>query len=135
MVNAPKNGVTGVPSNYTPYLAPINNTPGTANYGNNNVTVNLKNGSQVVTGYSPGPSGVNPFSQTIRLGPYNYNANISLYKSFSLTESLKLRVNIDAFNAFNIQGNVNPNTSDGIQSLQSSYWTPRQVQFSMRLSF
>ena len=134
VVNA-KNGVTGVPSNYTPYLAPINNTPGTANYGNNNVTVTLKNGSQVVTGYSPGPSGNHPFSQTVLLGPNNYNANISLYKSFSLTERLKLRVNIDAFNAFNIQGNVNPNTSDGIQSLQTSYWTPRQVQFSGRLTF
>ena len=135
MVNADKNGVTGVPSSYKPYLAPINNTPGTANYGNNNVTVTLKNGSQVVTGYSPGPSGSHPFSQTVLLGPNNYNANISLYKSFSLTERLKLRVNIDAFNAFNIQGYVNPNTTDGIQSLQTSYWTPRQVQFSGRLSF
>ena len=26
-------------------------------------------------------------------------------------------MNIDAFNAFNIQGYVNPNTTDGIQSL------------------
>lgn len=135
LVNADKIGVTGVPSNYKPYLAPINNTPGTANYGNNNVSVTLKNGSQVVTGYSPGPSGSHPFSQTVLLGPNNYNANISLYKSFSFTERVKLRVNIDAFNAFNIQGYVNPNTTDGIQSLQTSYWTPRQVQFAARLSF
>jgi len=135
VVNAAKNGVTGLPSNYTPYLAPINNTPGTANFGNNNVTVKLKDGTSVVTGYSPGPAGANPFSQTILLGPYNYVTDISLYKSFSITERLKLRVNIDAFNAFNIQGRVNPNTSDGIESLQNSYWTPRQVQFSARLSF
>jgi hypothetical protein len=135
VINAAKNGVTGLPSNYTPYLAPINNTPGTANFGNNNVTVKLKDGTSVVTGYSPGPAGANPFSQTILLGPYNYVTDISLYKSFSITERVKLRVNVDAFNAFNIQGRVNPNTSDGIESLQTSYWTPRQVQFSARLSF
>ena len=135
VANAARNGVTGLPSNYTPYLAPINNTPGTANYGNNNVPVTLKNGTSVLTGYSPGPAGANPFSQTILLGPYNYVTDISLYKTFSITERVKLRVNVDAFNAFNIQGRINPNTSDGIESLQNSYWTPRQVQFSARLSF
>jgi hypothetical protein len=135
VINAAKNGISGLPSNYAPYLAPINNTPGTANFGNNNVTVTLKNGSQVQTGYSPGPAGANPFSQTSLMGPYNYNADISLYKVFSLTERVKLRVNIDAFNAFNIQGRVNPNATDGIESLQTSYWTPRQVQFSARVSF
>jgi hypothetical protein len=135
VINAAKNGISGIPSNYTPYLAPINNVPGTANFGNNNVTVTLKNGSQVSTAYSPGPSGANPFSQTVLLGPYNYSADISLYKVFSITERVKLRVNVDAFNAFNIQGRVNPNTTDGTESLQTSYWTPRQIQFSARLSF
>ena len=59
----------------------------------------------------------------------------TIYKTFSITKRVKLRVNFDAFNAFNIQGRVNPNGTDGIESLQSSYWTPRQVQFSARLSF
>jgi len=102
----------------------------------------------VLTAYSPGPSGTatssatttivsapNPFAQTILLGPFNYEADISLYKVFSITERVKLRVNVDAFNAFNIQGRVNPNPNDGIESLQTSYWTPRQVQFSARISF
>ena len=135
VIGAAKNGISGIPSNYTPYLAPINNTPGTANFGNNNVTVTLKNGTLVVTGYSPGPTGAYPFSQTVVLGPNNYNADISLYKVFQLTERIKLRVNVDAFNAFNIQGRVNPNTTDGTESLQTSYWTPRQVQFSARVTF
>jgi len=135
VVGAAKNGVTGIPSNYVPYLAPINNTPGTSNFGNNNVAVTLKDGSQVQTAYSPGPAGANPYSQTTLMGPYNYAADISLYKVFSLTERIKLRVNIDTFNAFNIQGRVNPNATDGVESLQTSYWTPRQVQFSARLSF
>jgi len=135
VINAAKNGITGIPADYTPYLAPINNTPGTANFGNNNVTITLKNGTQVVTAYSPGPSGANPFSQTVLLGPFNYITDMSLYKIFSFTERVKLRVNVDAFNAFNIQGRVNPNTTDGIESLQTSYWTPRQIQFTARLSF
>ena len=135
LINNPNGGITGLPSGYTPYQTPINNTPGAANYGNNNVQVPLKNGTSVLTGYSPGPAGVNPFSKTTILGPFNYIADISLYKVFSISERLKLRVNIDAFNAFNIQGFVNPNATDGTQPLTTSYWTPRQVQFTARLSF
>jgi hypothetical protein len=134
VINTPK-GITGIPSNYVPYQAPINNVPGTSNFGNNNVPVTLKNGTVVSTAYSPGPSGANPFSQTVILGPSNFEADISLYKVFSITERVRLRVNVDAFNAFNIQGRVNPNTTDGTESLQTSYWTPRQIQFSARLSF
>ena len=135
VINAARNGVTGIPADYQPYLAPINNTPGTTNFGNNNVSVPLKNGSQALTAFNPGPAGANAFSQTILMGPKNYQADISLYKVFSITERMRLRVNLDAFNAFNIQGRVNPSAADGIQSLQTSYWTPRQIQWTMRLSF
>jgi hypothetical protein len=135
VIGAAKNTVSGIPSGYAPYLAPINNTPGAANFGNNNVPVKLNNGSQVFTAYSPGPAGANPYSKIILPGPNNFLTDASLYKIFSLTERIHLRVNIDAFNAFNIQGRVNPNTTDGIESLQTSYWTPRQIQFTARLSF
>lgn len=135
VINAAKNGISGIPADYVPYLAPLNNTPGTPNFGNNNVTVALKNGTSNVTGYSPGPAGANPYSQTVLQGPSNFITDISIYKQFSISERVKFRLNLDAFNAFNIQGLNNPNTSDGIQSLQSSYWTPRQVQISARLSF
>jgi hypothetical protein len=141
VINAAKNGISGVPANYAAYLAPINNVPGGANFGNNNVTVQLKNGKGVVTAYAPGPgsttvsAGANPFSQKVLPGPFNYNADISLYKVFTLTERVRLRVNVDAFNAFNIQGYVNPNTTDGTESLQTSYWTPRQIQLSARITF
>ena len=135
VINAAKNGISGLPADYKPYLAPLNNTPGTTNFGNNNVNVPLKNGTTVLTGYNPGPAGANPFSQTILQGPKNFQTDISLYKVFSFTEKVRLRVNVDAFNAFNIQGLKNPDANSGIQSLQSSYWTPRQVQLTMRLSF
>jgi len=135
VINAARNGISGIPSGYKPYLAPINNTPGVANFGNNNVSVPLKNGTRVTTAYSPGPGGANAFSQTILLGPFNWQADVSLYKIFSLTEQVRLRLNVDAFNAFNQQGLRNPGTSDGILSLQTSYWTPRQIQFTARLTF
>ena len=134
-INTP-NGVQGLPADYVPYIAPINNTPGTPNFGNNNVPVTLNDGRQVVTAYSPGPGlGSHPYGHTVLEGPLNHRMDISLYKIFTITERVRLRFNIDAFNAFNIQGLVNPNVSDGIQQLQTSYWTPRQIQFTARLSF
>ena len=135
VINATTRGVQGVPADYRPYLAPINNTPGTANFGNNNVTMTLRNGQQVLTGFSPGPVGNQPYNALVLQGPKNFQSDISLYKEFALTERWKLRFNVDAFNAFNIQGLTNPNNSDGIMQLQQSYWTPRQVQFTGRLSF
>jgi hypothetical protein len=141
LINTPK-GVQGIPDNYKPYLEPINNTPGTTNFGNNNVPVTLKNGQQVLTPYLPVPvystnysAGVNPYSQTILQGPRNFQTDMSLYKVFDLSERWKLRVNIDAFNAFNIQGLTNPDITSGIQTFQNSYWTPRQIQLTARLTF
>ncbi len=136
VINAASRGVQGVPADFVPYLAPINNTPGVTNFGNNNVSQSLANGQQVTVAFSPGPSGgARPYNAFVLQGPKNFQTNLSLYKEFALTERVRLRFNVDAFNAFNIQGLVNPNTTDGIQQLQSSYWTPRQIQFTGRLSF
>jgi len=135
VINAASRGVQGVPSDYTPYLAPINNTPGQTNFGNNNVSMRLANGQMVTTAFAPGPLGANPFNAMVLQGPKNFQSDISLYKEFAIKERVRLRFNVDAFNAFNIQGLVNPNTTDGIQQLQSSYWTPRQIQFTGRITF
>jgi len=134
-INNPNGGVTGLPADYVPYQTPINNTPGQPNYGTNNVTVRLANGSNLLTAFNPGPVGANPFWKTNFLGPFNYTADMSLFKVFSITERWKLRFNIDAFNALNVQGNVNPSAADGIQQFINSYWTPRQIQVSARLTF
>lgn len=135
VITGANRGVQGVPSGYQPYLTPINNTPGTPNFGNNNVPVRLANGQTVNTPFSPGPAGVQPFNAMVLQGPKNYQADISIYKEFQITERVKLRFNVDAFNALNIQGLTNPSASDGIMQLQTSYWTPRQIQFTGRLSF
>ena len=134
-INAATKGVSGLPSGYTPYQTPINNTPGQPNFGNNNVRVALNNGSTVTVPYAPGPAGASPFNKTFIHGPFNYNADISLFKVFPITETTNLRVNVDAFNAFNIQGYINPNATDGTELLNSSYWTPRQIQISARFTF
>jgi len=134
-INNSVNGVSGLPSNYRPYQTPINNTPGAPNYGTNNVLVPLRNGSSVQTAFAPGPAGAHPFWKTTLLGPFNYIADISIYKVFSITEKVKFRLNVDAFNALNIQGYVNPNPLDGIQQINTSFWTPRQIQLSGRLTF
>jgi hypothetical protein len=134
-INATTKGVSGLPSNYAPYLAPVNNTPGATNYGNNNVSVTLKNGSTVSVAYSPGLTGLNRFSHTVLSGPINYNADLSLFKVFPITEKVNFRVNVDAFNAFNIQGYINPNTTDGTENFLTSYWNPRQIELTARLTF
>ncbi|MBY0506823.1 MAG: carboxypeptidase-like regulatory domain-containing protein [Bryobacteraceae bacterium] len=135
LVNATTRGVQGIPSDYRAYLAPINNTPGTTQFGNNNITMSLANGQQVLTGFNPGPAGPQPYNALVLQGPKNFQSDISLYKEFAIAERWRLRFNVDAFNAFNIQGLNNPNASDGLVQLQQSFWTPRQVQFTARLSF
>ena len=125
--------VSGLASGYVPYQSPINVAA-----NNNNVSIPLKNGSTDTQAYSPGPAGVNRYAKTILLGPYNYNVDMSLYKVFPIKDQVNFRINVDAFNAFNIQGFQNPNSTDGIESVQtqnSNYWTPRQIQITARLSF
>lgn len=135
LINNPTNGVTGLPANFVPYQTPINNTPGAPNFGTNNVLVPLKNGTSVQTAFSPGPAGAHPFWKTTLLGPFNYIADLSIYKEFKINDRMKFRFNVDAFNALNIQGYNNPSALDGIQQLQTSFWTPRQIQLTGRFSF
>jgi hypothetical protein len=74
-------------------------------------------------------------------GPTNYNVDLSLFKVFPITHGVALRVNVDAFNAFNVQGLQNPSGSTGLLTYQpggvgaSSYNAPRQIQLTARLSF
>lgn len=135
VINAASRGVQGVPTDYVPYLAPINNTPGQTQFGTNNVVMTLANGQQVTTPFSPGPAGARPYNAMVLQGPKNFQADMSLYKEFAMKERFRVRFSMDAFNAFNIQGLLNPNASDGVQLRQSSYWTPRQVQFTGRFTF
>lgn len=138
--------VSNLPSDYAPYSQPIDNDCTTANYGTNYVTVsspalNASNkGNPVNVPYSPGPQGTNPYSQTYLNGPINYTIDLSLFKVFPITERVKIRFNVDAFNALNMMGYNNPNTTDGTQAVEpnggsNSYNTPRQIQLTLRMNF
>jgi hypothetical protein len=143
------NCITGLPSSYIPYETPIDNNPALANFGTNDVVVSspailAANKGNPATGvaYSPGPVGENLYSHTIIRGPVNFNYDLSVFKVFPITERASFRVNLDAFNALNQQGLPNPNTTSGETGIQpgvagggSSYWTPRQLQLTMRLTF
>lgn len=126
--------ITGLPADYVPDQVPINNIPGTADYGTNNVTVTLANGKQTTIAFDGGPQGSNYLSKTWLNGPVNWTVDASLFKVFPITDSVNFRINMDAFNAFNVQGYNNPG-SGGVQSLTSSHNTPRQIQLTARLTF
>jgi hypothetical protein len=135
--------VYGLPSSWVPYQSPIdtNCNPKDSNFNSNNVTVNLTNGKTDKQGYGSGSAGTNRYSHTVLNGPMNLSLDMSLFKVFPITEKTSLRMNVDAFNAPNMMGEGNPDGTTGIQQLQpgvgvtSSYLTPRQVQFTLRLTF
>ncbi len=145
--SAGANVVSGLPGGWTPYQSPIDtdcnkSDAAYAYYGDNDVDVTLSNGTVLkAVAYSPGPQGANPYSRTVINGPMNYSVDMSAFKVFPITERVNLRMNVDAFNALNIQGYTNPSTTDGTEQVQpgagvaSSYWTPRLLQFTMRLTF
>lgn len=134
--------VFGLPTDYTPYEEPIDTIPGSTFYNTNKVTVNLANGQSITDTYGSGPAGMNRYSKTFIKGPNNWNADMSLYKVFPITERYNLRFNMDVFNFLNHQGWKNPNTTDGTESYlpggqsgASSYNSGRQMQFTLRFSF
>ena len=43
-------------------------------------------------------------------GPGYFNTDLSVHKSFSFTEAVKLRLGVDAFNLFNHANFANPNS-------------------------
>jgi hypothetical protein len=141
--------VEGLPSNWVPFVTPINNTPPTPTvpepyYQTDEVQVTsptLNKGVPVPVPYSPGPAGNNPYSKTILAGPKYWSADLSLFKVFPITERVNLRINLDAFNVFNVQGDPTPSTTDGTELVQpggvgaTSKNTPRQLQLTARLTF
>jgi hypothetical protein len=148
--------ISGLPSGYTvgsasspAYESPINFVPGTCGGAaqaicstTNNVNVVGPSKSFNNIAFTPSPSnfGDNPYSRTILPGPFNYNVDLSVFKVFAITERMALRFNADAFNALNIQGYSTPNTTTGEiayapNGQSTSYWTPRQIQLTLRLQF
>ena len=85
-------------------------------------------------------TGLNPFRNQYRLGPFNWDQDASIRKTFRFTESghVNLRVAVDVFNVFNNHG-LNTPGANGVVTLQNSFggygFQPRQVQGSFRFEF
>jgi hypothetical protein len=138
------NCITGLPADYVPAVTPIDNTPGTTYFGNNEVQIQapgLNSGALTNIAYDAGPLGAGRYAHTFLNGPINWEADASIFKVFPIKESLNLRVDMDAFNVFNNQGFNNPSTTTGEEEVQpgvgvaTSYNTPRQIQITARLTF
>ncbi len=98
----------------------------------NRLPVTLANGTIRLT---PITDTVNWNSRAFILGPKNRNMDSSVFKSFSFSERVKLRVTADLFNVLNHPNNGNPNATTGLQDLSQQSNEPRIIQFSMRVSF
>jgi hypothetical protein len=86
-------------------------------------------------------TGLHPWRNQYRLGPFNWVMDSSMMKFFRISEKVQMRLNIDVFNVFNVQGLNTPN-AEGIVSLASSYnpgsqiaFRPRQLQAGLRLQW
>ena len=127
----------GVPQNYSPAMQPINPAPATGtvnpNFNDtNNVFVTLKNGNQQLVSFD---NGLNPWRNQVIAGPSISSMNASLYKSVPITERLRLRINLDAFNVLNQPGLVLPDSNSGLLSLRTSGQGARVLQYSARLTW
>jgi hypothetical protein len=140
-----RNGVFGLPDDYTPAQKPITpwpkggkpTDPGNADFDTNYVYIQLTNGNNAIQRVSK-DTGLHPWRSQYLLGPFNWSTDASLMKFFTITERVRLRINADLFNAFNRQG-LNGPGSDGIASLANSYGgngiRPRQLQLTARIEW
>ena len=135
------NGIEGLPANFKPAVTPLvpYGTPGaaTGDYDTNNVYIVLSNGTRQQVAYN---TGLNPFRNQYRLGPFNWDQDASIRKTFRFTEDgrVSLRVALDVFNVLNNPG-LNAPGANGITDVNTSFgaygFVPRQVQGSFRLEF
>ena len=144
--NGVPNGYIGVPTSIKPAVTPLipYGAPGalTGDYDTNVVYIKLTNSNatnptnQRVT-YD---TGLNPFRNQYRLGPFNWVMDSQMRKVFQFTESGKARleVKVDVFNVLNNQGMNTPGTN-GVVNMANSFtpfgFQPRQVQGGFRLEF
>lgn len=144
------NGVMGVPANYKPAGEPLwpypadyrsrsaATDPNYSYYGNNYIWFNLTDTTTPLRfnmdGNSTG-SPLNPWNNQPILSSSLWNCDASIFKSFSIKERAKLRVQFDFFNVFNVPGNEFAAGGDGIAGTWFNKNDARVMQISARLSW
>ena len=68
-------------------------------------------------------------------GPGSWNQDISVFKSFQLTERVKTRFTADFFNALNHANDGGVDAATGLQDLSTQANDPRIIQFSLRVEW
>jgi len=144
------NGVMGVPANYKPAAAPLwpypadylsrsaATDPNYGNYGTNYIWLPVTNQAALyrmsLSGNTTG-SPLHPWNNQPILSTNVWSCDAVLFKSFSIKERAKFRVQFDFFNVFNVPGNPSSAGSDGTVGTWTNANTARVMQLSARLSW
>jgi hypothetical protein len=145
------NGYMGIPADYKPAVAPLwpypadyrsrtaATDPNFNNYGTSYIWLPVTNQAAPVrvnlSGTDSGggvQSPVHPFNGMSILGAGNWNFDTALFKTFSFTEGIRLRIQCDTFNTLNHPGDV---ASGMIASNYGSQNGARVLQLSARLTW
>ncbi len=137
-------GICGIPSNYSPSNQPLipygtttlpayapANTNISTYWETQTVWLPLKDGSVVRTGMD---TNLHWWRNQYQSAPWAFNLSASLFKTFPLTETFKLRFNADFFQVLNNPGLSTPG-GNGILSTQNSSNSPRNLQLTLRLTW
>jgi len=127
---------TGVDSAKLEQLVPVDRSqrilrPLGADFSNR-VPVQLANGTVRLTSIT---DNVNWSARNFFRGPGAWNQDISLFKTFQITERIKTRFTADFFNALNHANDVNPSSTTGLQDLSVQNNEPRIIQLSLRVEW
>ena len=98
----------------------------------NRVQMKLADGSVVTTSIG---DNFTWNAKNFLLGPRSWGQDLSVFKYFSITERVKLRLTGDFFNAFNHPNDPNPNGTTGLVDLSQQKNDPRIIQISGRLEW
>jgi hypothetical protein len=138
------NGYEGIPANYksaVTYLIPWGTTALPANapadtnvskyWNTNTVWASLSDGSVRRTTYA----GLTPLQNQYFPSVLTWNMDASMFKSFEITEQMRLRFQLDAFNVLNHPGNQTSVATTGFLSTYNSGNDARVLQLSLRMSW
>lgn len=145
------NGVMGVPANYKPAVQPLfpypadyrsrsaATDPNYGNYGTNYIWLPVTNDTKpyrIDIGGSSTGSPLHPWINQVVGSTNVWNCDAALFKNFNLRgERVRLRLQADFFNVFNVPGNPSGAGSDGIVGTWTNANTARVMQLTGRLSW
>jgi hypothetical protein len=143
--NGKPNGIMGVPDSYKPAGQPLipwgstarpANAPANTNvsqfWDTNTVWIPLNNGQVQRATFN---DNLHPWRNQYLSGPLQWFQDASLFKFVNLTETVRLRFNMDFFNVFNHPNNPTAVAGNGVLSTQNSGSAARVMQLALRLTW